>query len=78
MVTRDNVVVAVFLMVLRSRAYFVDMVNRATTSVPHCNLGASFLLSSIRELPELEDLLGDDEEAKVLKLKALAWCSNTI
>ena len=72
MATRDNGYVVVFLMVLRGRTYFVDVVNKATTGVPHCNLGASFLLSSIRELPELEDLLADDEVAKVLEFKALA------
>ena len=47
------------------------MVNRAASGVPHCNLGASFLLSSIRELPELEDLLAGDEVAKVFEFKAL-------
>ena len=72
MATRDNGVVVVFLMVLRGRTYFVDMVNRAAKGVPHCDLGASFLLSSIRELPELEDLLADDEVAKVWEFKALA------
>ena len=70
--TRDNGVVIVFLMVLRGRTYFLDVVNRAATGVPFCDLGASFLLSSTRELPELEDLLADDEVAKVWEFKALA------
>ena len=71
--TRDNGVVVVFLMVFRGRTYFSDMANRAAAGVPHCVLDRMFCLAGqVRELPELEGLLADDEVTQVFEFKALA------
>ena len=70
--TRDNGVVILFLMVLRGRAYYMDMDNRAATGAPYCTLDKSFLLTgNIAELPQLEVALEGDEVSKVFEFKAL-------
>ena len=67
--TRDHGVILVFLLLLRSRTYYIDMSNTAATGAPTCILDESFRLDRIQELPALEDMLNDTEVVDAWEFK---------
>jgi len=74
--TRGNGDIILFLMVLRGRTYYLELGNGAATGAPTCTLDSSFIFRTwIRELPQLEVMLVDDEVLKVWEFKAVRLMS---